>query len=591
MEIECQSGAEASRAIREMNVRGGPAIAQVAAYALALTADRMRDAKPYVRLATMRGTANSLAHARTAPAALRSAVDRMLARMTAFGELTEDGPGMATALRAEADAIATEALMDHARLVEAGRAELVSLVTRAEDAVGSEPLTADPVSPAERPLGVLTLGSTGALSGGQIGTALGVAIAYHAAGRPIHVYVLESRPGLDGARLAGWELAQAGVLHTILADAAVGWLLSRGGIDAILVGAERIAADGAVLGALGTLGLALAGASAHVPVLVCAPGTAIDPAAEDLSDLPDETRPPIEVMRVRGVDISVPGTPWLDPVVDVTPPEVIDAFVTEAGVIRRPFAPALAELAASVAARAPDPGPQGRDALGGTGGGATIAIPGMTPPGVRAGRGRSVTTILHPGSRALGVAESTDRELLRTFLLRDRIFSAYALCDLDDREFARTRWGVATHSNAPVAVVLEYAGLSPQPVFVLGDARRHRRGAPPAHPAAGRVRGRAPGVAPCGRRGVPRGPRPADGPHVGGPVHLPAVPGRGPPALRRRRRATSTASTSSGSRRGSRPPPSRRASTTASTRAAGWSRPPGRTSSAAAPGSASSATS
>lgn len=385
VQVECQSGAEASRAIREMNVRGGPAIAQVAAYALALTADRMRDAKPYVRLATMRGTANSLAHARTAPASLRSAVDRMLARMTAFGELTEDGPGMAAALRAEADAIATEALMDHARLVESGREELASLVRRAEDAIGSESLTAEPVSPAERPLGVLTLGSTGALSGGQIGTALGVAIGYHATGRPIHVYVLESRPGLDGARLAGWELAQAGVVHTILADAAVGWLLSRGGIDAILVGAERIATDGAVLGTLGTLGLALAGASAHVPVLVCAPGTAIDPAAEDLSDLPDETRPPIEVMRVRGVDVAIPGTPWLGPIVDVTPPEVIDAFVTEAGVIRRPFAPALAELAASVAARAPDPGPQGRDALGGAGGGATIAIPGVTPLGAEAG--------------------------------------------------------------------------------------------------------------------------------------------------------------------------------------------------------------
>ncbi len=80
-----------------------------------------------------------------------------------------------------------------------------------------------------------------------------------------------------------------------------------------------------------------------------------------------------------------------------------------------------------------------------------------------------MTTILHPGHRAIGVAESTDRELLRAFLLRDRVFSAYALCDLDDREFARTRWGVAMHSGAPVSVVLEYAGLSPQPVFVLGD--------------------------------------------------------------------------------------------------------------------------
>ncbi|MCU0506159.1 MAG: hypothetical protein MUE82_10415, partial [Chloroflexi bacterium] len=304
VEVECQSGAEASRAIREMTVRGAPAIAQVAAFGLALSAERTRDAKPYVRLATLRGTANSLAGARLAPAALRGAVDRMLARMSAVGELIEDGGAIADALRAEADAIAMEATLDHARLVEAGRAELEALVRQAEEDVADEPLAADAATPAERPLGVLTLGSTGALSGGQIGTALGVAIAYHRSGRPIHVHVLESRPGLDGARLAAWELAQAGVPHTVLADAAAGWLLSRGGIDAILLGADRIAADGSVLGPLGTLPVALAGASARVPVLVCAPGTAIDPDADDLSDLPDETRPPIELMRVRGVDVS-----------------------------------------------------------------------------------------------------------------------------------------------------------------------------------------------------------------------------------------------------------------------------------------------
>ena len=380
VEIECQSGAEASRAIREMNVRGAPAIAQVAAYALALTAERARDAKPYVRLATVRGTANSLAGARTAPAALRAAVDRMLDRMSAVGELIEDGGPIADALRAEADAIAMEATLDHARLVEAGRAELVALVERAERAIAEEPLAGEPATPAERPLGVLTLGSTGALSGGQIGTALGVAVAYHATGRPIHVTVLESRPGLDGARLAAWELAQAGVPHTVMADAAAGWLLSRGGIDAILLGADRIALDGSVLGPLGTLPVALAGASAHVPVLVCAPGTTIDPAAEDLSDLPDETRPPIELMRVRGVDIAAPGTPWLDPLVDVTPAEVVDGFVTEAGVLRKPFAPALAGLAAAVAARRPEPGPAGRDALAGpTGRAAERPGPGGEP--------------------------------------------------------------------------------------------------------------------------------------------------------------------------------------------------------------------
>ncbi len=360
VEIECATGAEASRAIREMAVRGGPAIAQVAAYGVAITASRVREAKPYVRLATIRGTANSLAHARVAPAALRIAVDRMTARMAAVGELTDDGGAVADALRAEADAIAMEATLDHARLVEAGRAALAALVADAERGVVDEALAAEPTTPADRPLGILTLGSTGALSGGQVGTALGLAIAYAAAGRPVHVFVLESRPDLDGARLAAWELAQSDVPHTILVDAAIGWLLARGEVDVVLVGADRVARDGSFLGHVGTLPLALAAASAHVPVWVCAPGTAIDPAATDLADLPEETRPPIEAMRIHGSDIAAAGSAWRDPIVDVTPADLVDAYVTEAGVIRAPFDDPLAALAAAIAARAPEPGPVGR---------------------------------------------------------------------------------------------------------------------------------------------------------------------------------------------------------------------------------------
>ena len=355
VEIECATGAEASRAIREMSVRGGPAIAQVAAYGIAITAARVREARPYVRLATIRGTSNSLAHARIAPAALRIAVDRMAARLAVVGELAEDGGEAADALRAEADAIAMEATFDHARLVEAGRAALVELVAGAEGAVADEALTADPTTPADRPLGILTLGSTGALSGGMVGTALGIAIAYAAAGRAVHVFVLESRPDLDGARLAAWELAQSDVSHTVVVDGAIGWLLARGEVDVVLVGADRIARDGSFLGHVGTLPLALAAASAHVPLWVCAPGTAIDPAAADLGDLPEETRPPIEAMRIRGMDISASGTAWRDPIVDVTPAPLVGAFVTEAGVIGAPFEEPLAALAAAVAARAPVP--------------------------------------------------------------------------------------------------------------------------------------------------------------------------------------------------------------------------------------------
>ena len=127
-----------------------------------------------------------------------------------------------------------------------------------------------------------------------------------------------------------------------------------------LTGADRVARDGSFLGHVGTLPLALAAASAHVPVWVCAPGTAIDPAATDLADLPEETRPPIEAMRIHGSDIAAAGSAWRDPIVDVTPADLVDAYVTEAGVIRAPFDDPLAALAAAIAARAPEPGPVGR---------------------------------------------------------------------------------------------------------------------------------------------------------------------------------------------------------------------------------------
>ena len=382
VEIECATGAEVARAIRELAVRGGPAIAQVAAYGLALTADRARSAKPYVRLATIRGTANALAHARIAPAAPRAAVDRLMARMSTVGELVDTGDEIADAMRAEADAIAFETTLDNARLVDAGRAALEDLVRAAEaTAASSASASAAEGAPtaAERALGVLTLGSSGALAGGQVGTALAVLASFAGSGRPTHVFVLETRPSLDGARLAAWELAQAAVPFSILVDGAAGWILASGEVDVVIVAADRVARDGSFLAPIGTLGVAVAAASAGVPVWVCATGSALDPGADGVDDLPEETRTANDLLRIRGLDVAAPGSTARNPIVDATPGELVSLFVTDAGVFEPPFARDLAALAVAFATRSPVPADPVR------GGGMAGATSTARPEGPRSG--------------------------------------------------------------------------------------------------------------------------------------------------------------------------------------------------------------
>jgi methylthioribose-1-phosphate isomerase len=185
----------------------------------------------------------------------------------------------------------------------------------------------------------------------MVGTALGVVLAAHADGRPIHVWVAETRPSLDGARLTALELARAGVDHTIVADAAVATLIAAGRVDVVLVGAERIAANGDTCGVLGTYPVAAVANAAGVPVLVAAPASTLDLERADATELPLESRPESELTHVGGVRVANAGSPVLNPIVDVTPARLIDSFVTDEGVVRAPFAPGLARVRDDSAAR------------------------------------------------------------------------------------------------------------------------------------------------------------------------------------------------------------------------------------------------
>lgn len=323
VDLEIRSASDAVQAIRDLAVRGAPAIGQVAAISLALSAGRLRSTRSYARRASIRGAAAGLSRSRPTAVNLKWAVDRMLARFEAVGELEEDGQAVADALRAEAEAIVFEATDDHGRLARFGAEAM--------------PETG------ERPLRILTHCNTGPLACGQFGTALGIVQVLHHAERPVHVWVDETRPVLQGARLTAWELEQAGVSHALLPDVAAASLLASGRVDVVLVGADRIAANGDTANKIGTYPLAVLAARHEVPFYVCAPLTSFDRMLPDGSTIPIEERPASEVTKLAGQPIAPAGTDAYNPAFDVTPKDLITGIVTDEGVLRPPFDREIAE--------------------------------------------------------------------------------------------------------------------------------------------------------------------------------------------------------------------------------------------------------
>ena len=321
VEMPVRGASDAANAIRLMVVRGAPAIGQVAAIGLALTARIAAKSHPNARRAILEGQADGLRQARPTAVNLGWAVDRLMARYHAIGDLSKEGAEIAGAMHDEAMAIVAEANDDHGRLAEAG----LAVLPRVED----------------RPLNVLTHCNTGPLACGQFGTALGVIQAAHAQERPLHVWVDETRPYLQGARLTAWELQQAGVDHTLIPDMAAGPLMAQSQVDVILVGADRIAANGDTANKIGTYTLAVLAQRHGVPFVVCAPLSSVDLETESGAAIPIEDRAAVEVTEIRGIRIAPAGTDVRNPAFDVTPAELITAIVTEEGVVRPPFADGL----------------------------------------------------------------------------------------------------------------------------------------------------------------------------------------------------------------------------------------------------------
>lgn len=302
--VTVRSAKQTAQAIREMVVRGAPAIGCAAAYGLALSAlsrEPFEDAK--AMLFASRPTAVNL----------RWALER-LARIE---------PRSFEALKAEADRVLAEDLEACKSIGRFGAA----------------------LVPDGR--GILTHCNAGGLATAGYGTALGVVRAALEQGKRCAVFADETRPWLQGARLTAWELLQDGIPVTLLPDVAAASLLASGRIGCVVVGADRIARNGDTANKVGTYPLALAAHAAGVPFFVAAPTTTLDGRAATGAEIPIEERAAEEVTHVKGTRIAAEGVSVFNPAFDVTPARYIAAIVTERGVARAPYEQSLAGLQAA----------------------------------------------------------------------------------------------------------------------------------------------------------------------------------------------------------------------------------------------------
>jgi methylthioribose-1-phosphate isomerase len=291
-----------AEAIRLLRVRGAPLIGIAAAMGVTLAG---HDGAP--SLEEIRAAASQLRATRPTAVNLGWALDRMERRAT---QAAAAGQDLGRALREEAEAIREE---DRAMCARIG-------------AAGAELIGGDAV--------VLTHCNAGALATGGMGTALAPVYTLHDAGRRVSVVACETRPLLQGSRLTAWELGRAGVPVTLITDGMAASRLRRGDVTCVVVGADRIAANGDVANKIGTYGLALAARAHGVPFYVAAPVSTIDPATADGKGIPIEERSPEEVSGWRGIAAAPAGTGIWNPAFDVTPAELIAAVITDRGAVK-----------------------------------------------------------------------------------------------------------------------------------------------------------------------------------------------------------------------------------------------------------------
>jgi len=347
--LRLRSVAAVEDAIRNMAVRGAPAIGIVAAYGVVLAARGHYERHGENWRSEIGPALDSLAACRPTAVNLRWAVRRM---QTAFAGI-QGNPE--PALLAAAKRIHDDDIAANRTIGKLGAALLVAPSTPAGEGRGQAARTRsvtslpDPLpqgEPGSRDdgVGILTHCNAGALATGGYGTALGVVRSLHAAGRLGMVYVPETRPWLQGARLTAWELERDDLPATLCVDSAAGMLMREGRIGCVIVGADRIAANGDVINKIGTYTLAVLAREHGVPFMVAAPLSSIDPQTASGGDVPIEERDGAELSHFGGRPIAPAGTRILNPVFDVTPAGFVRWLVTEKGVAEHPDPARIAAL-------------------------------------------------------------------------------------------------------------------------------------------------------------------------------------------------------------------------------------------------------
>lgn len=309
VELECRRVEQVEEAIKRLRVRGAPAIGIAAAYGVCLAArDALSAGEPFhERLAQ---ATRLLAASRPTAVNLFFALDRMRARSESMRNAGADPQAIAAALLVEAIAIHDE---DRAMCRAIGQHGAALLPDRG---------------------GVLTHCNAGALATSEFGTALGVITAAYAAGKKLEVFVDETRPLLQGARLTAWELTRAGIPATLICDNMAAQVMAEGRVQAVVVGADRIAANGDTANKIGTYGVAVLAHAHGIPFHVAAPVTTFDLELADGAGIPIEQRHADEVTHHGGQRFAPPGVAVYNPAFDVTPARYIASIITDRGVIR-----------------------------------------------------------------------------------------------------------------------------------------------------------------------------------------------------------------------------------------------------------------
>ncbi len=318
--LDLRTPEEVADAIRDMVVRGAPAIGISAAFGLALGARPAAGLPPEAFDRRLDELAQRMKRARPTAVNLAWAVDRIAAVARALRGQGADNHAVAAAVAEDAQRIHDDDLASCRAIGRLG-ADLV-------------PRTAT----------ILTHCNAGGLATAGYGTALGVVRGAVETGKRVRVLADETRPFLQGARLTAWELLRDGIETVLITDSMSGSLLRRGEVDLVVVGADRIAANGDVANKIGTYGVAVLAKENDVPFYVAAPLSTIDLATPDGDAIPIEERDPREVTEIHGSRVAPEGVGVRNPAFDVTPARYVTAIVTERGIARPPYAESLRRL-------------------------------------------------------------------------------------------------------------------------------------------------------------------------------------------------------------------------------------------------------